>query len=80
MDAARDFLQSTFGDKHPYVWALHDPVAADGGRQPHVHVLWSARMLDGIARTPAQFFRRYNATILRVVAHKRRKPFGTSAR
>jgi hypothetical protein len=61
IDAASDFLASTFGQVHPYVWALHDPVAADGGAQPHVHVLWSARTLDGIPRTPAQFFRRYNA-------------------
>jgi hypothetical protein len=59
--AARDFLTSTFGDTHPYVWAMHDPVAADGGHQPHVHVLWSARTLDGIERTPAQFFRQSSA-------------------
>jgi MobA/MobL family len=58
MDAARDFLSSAFGETHPYVWAMHDPVAADGGRQPHVHVLWSPRQLDGIVREPAQFFRR----------------------
>jgi hypothetical protein len=61
IDAASDFLTSTFGQAHPYIWALHDPVAADGGAQPHVHVLWSARTLDGTPRTPAQFFRRYNA-------------------
>ena len=60
MDAARDVLQTAFGDRHPYVWALHDPLAADGGRQPHVHVLWSSRTLDAYARTPEQFFRRYN--------------------
>ena len=58
--AARDFLHAAFGDTHPYVWAMHDPRAADGGRQPHVHVLWSARTLDGIERSPEQFFRRYN--------------------
>jgi hypothetical protein len=58
--AARDLLHAAFGDTHPYVWAMHDPRAADGGRQPHVHVIWSARTLDGIERSPAQFFRRYN--------------------
>jgi hypothetical protein len=61
MAAARDLLLASFGDRHPYVWALHDPIAADGGRQPHVHCLWSGRTLDGIERGPAQFFKRYNA-------------------
>jgi len=60
MDAARAFLQASFGDRHPYVWALHDPVAADGHRQPHAHILWSARTLDGLNRTEDQFFRRFN--------------------
>jgi hypothetical protein len=58
--AARGFLQSTFGDTHPYVWAMHEPVAADGERQAHVHVLWSARTLDGIERSPSHFFMRAN--------------------
>src|SRR5215470_11117170 len=60
MAAARDFLQASFGDIHPYVWAFHCPRAADGGEQPHVHVLWSARTLDAHERSPKQFFRRYN--------------------
>ena len=60
MDAARDVLHVAFGTTHPYVWALHDPRAADGGRQPHVHVLWSARTLDAHARSPEHFFKRYN--------------------
>jgi hypothetical protein len=60
MAGARAFLQAAFGDTHPYVWAMHDPRAADGGRQPHVHVLWSARTLDAHERSPEQFFTRYN--------------------
>lgn len=59
--AVREVLGAAFGERHPYLWAVHDPAAADGGRQPHVHVLWSARTLDAIARPEAQFFRRYNA-------------------
>ncbi len=62
MDGARDVLQSAFGTTHPYCWAFHDPLAADGQRQPHVHVLWSARTLDGIDRPEDQFFRRANRT------------------
>ena len=54
------FYTKPFGDTHPHVWAFHDPLAADGQRQPHVHVLWSSRTLDGIERSPEQFFRRYN--------------------
>jgi hypothetical protein len=42
------------------VWAFHCPRAADGGEQPHVHVIWSARTLDAHARSPEQFFTRYN--------------------
>ncbi len=60
VDAARDVLQAAFGDRHPYVWALHDPPAADGGSQPHVHVLWSARTLDAHDRTPDTYFKKYN--------------------
>ena len=60
LDAAHDVLQAAFGAKHPYVWALHDPPAADGGSQPHVHVLWSARTLDVHDRTPDTYFKKYN--------------------
>src|SRR5712691_10036151 len=62
MDLARDVLQMSFGEEHPYCFAFHDPPAADGGTQPHVHVLWSARTLDGLDRTEEQFFKRWNAT------------------
>src|SRR5262249_52194650 len=58
--AARAFLQAAFGRAHGYCWAFHNPDATDGGTQPHVHVLWSARTLDGIERSEEQFFRRYN--------------------
>ncbi len=58
--AARDVLQAAFGTKHPSIWAMHDPLAVDGGRQPHVHVLWSARVVDAYARSPETFFTRYN--------------------
>lgn len=63
--AARDFLHAAFGTTHPYVFAMHNPPAADRDpdaaeptRNPHVHVLWSARILDGRALPPAQFFKK----------------------
>jgi len=60
--AARDLLDLHFSTKHVYVWAMHEPPAAGGGTNPHVHCLWSARTLDGIDRSPEQFFKRYNPT------------------
>jgi MobA/MobL family protein len=57
--AAHAFLDAAFGDKHPYVYGIHDPLASDGGHQPHVHVLWSRRRLDGIERSEAQWFKNY---------------------
>ncbi|MFN3669577.1 MAG: relaxase/mobilization nuclease domain-containing protein [Brevundimonas sp.] len=46
-DAARAFASHTFGDRHPYVFALHDE-----GAHPHVHL--SIRMLgdDGSRLNP----------------------------
>jgi hypothetical protein len=61
--AARDFLSGAFGTTHPYVWAMHDPLAADGGRQPHVHIILSPRTLDGIDRSPEHFFRQSNTKL-----------------
>ena len=58
---AHDLLDASFGTTHPYTYAFHDPAASDGDRQPHIHVLWSARTLDGIDRQPTQFFTRWNA-------------------
>jgi hypothetical protein len=57
--ATHDLIASQFGEAHPYTWAMHEPVAADGRPNPHVHCLWSSRTLDGIERGPEQFFRRY---------------------
>jgi hypothetical protein len=61
MDLARDILDANFGTTHPYVSAFHDPPAADGGTQPHIHILWSARTLDGLSRPAAQFFKLWQA-------------------
>ena len=58
--AVRDFLHTQFADRHPYAWAMHESHASDGAMNPHVHVIFSSRTLDGIARGEAQFFRRYN--------------------
>jgi hypothetical protein len=43
---------------HPYTSAIHIKDASDGQPQPHVHLMWSERKLDGIEREPTQFFKR----------------------
>lgn len=56
-----DWIDKKIGDKHPYSYAIHYKIGKDGKLQPHAHLFWSERTLDGIERTPEQFFRRYNA-------------------
>ncbi|EHT4428669.1 MobA/MobL family protein [Klebsiella pneumoniae] len=57
----RDWTEQELGDKHAYQWAIHVPTAADGGEQPHVHLMFSERQRDGIERDPEQYFKRYNS-------------------
>ena len=57
----REFVRQEIGDRHAYQWAIHVPTAADGGEQPHVHLMYSERQRDGIERDPEQYFKRYNA-------------------
>ena len=57
-----DFIAQEIGGKHAYQWAIHTPNAAlEKGEQPHAHIMYSERMVDGIDRDPAQYFKRYNA-------------------
>ncbi len=55
------FAEQELGTSRPYEWAIHAPMARDGKEQPHVHLMFSDRQLDGIERGPEQFFKRYNA-------------------
>lgn len=43
-----------------YIAAIHVPVASDGLPQPHLHLMFSERLPDGIDREPNQFFMRFN--------------------
>jgi hypothetical protein len=61
-ELVEDFVRLELGDKHAYQWAIHTPNAAlEGGEQPHAHIMYSERRMDGIERDPEQLFRRYNA-------------------
>lgn len=61
-DLVHDFITQQIGHQHPCTWAIHNPKAAlEGGEQPHAHIMYSERTLDGIERSPEPFFKRYNA-------------------
>jgi hypothetical protein len=53
----REFVAEQIGERHAYAWAIHEP----RGHNPHVHLMFSERKLDGIERGPEQYFKRANA-------------------
>ena len=60
-ELVEDFIQKQIGERHPFTYAIHIPQAAiEKGEQPHAHIMYSERTLDGIARDPDQFFKRAN--------------------
>ena len=52
----REFVAEQIGDRHAYAWAIHEP----RGHNPHVHVMFSERLRDGIERNREQYFKRAN--------------------
>jgi len=55
---AQEFAEKLLEQHHPYRLAVHDKAAADGGRNTHMHLMFSDRKLDGIERGREQFFKR----------------------
>lgn len=55
----KKFIEQELKNK-VYSVAIHTPRALDGGEQPHLHLMFSERLLDGIERDPSLFFKRYN--------------------
>lgn len=55
-----DFLATELGERHPFTAVIHCPIALDGKPNPHAHVMFSERRLDGIERPPETFFMRGN--------------------
>ncbi|MFT3849909.1 MAG: MobA/MobL family protein [Propionivibrio sp.] len=53
--ATRELVEWICGSKHPFILGAHEKT-----RNPHVHLEWSGRQIDGIERSPDQFFKRYN--------------------
>lgn len=60
VDLVREWVSQELGNNHAYTWAIHNKTALDGGEQPHVHLMFSERINDGIERDPDQYFKRYN--------------------
>ena len=52
----REFVADRVGQGHAYHWAIHEPK----GHNPHAHVMFSERLLDGLERGPEQYFKRAN--------------------
>ncbi len=62
LELVQDFIAQELGKKHAYQFAIHTPKAAlEKGEQPHAHIMYSERIIDGIERDPEQYFKRYNA-------------------
>ena len=62
LDLVRAFVQQELGERHTYSFAIHTPKAAlEGGEQPHAHIMFSDRHLDGIERPMEQHFKRFNS-------------------
>lgn len=62
-ELVREFAESQLKG-HPYTYAIHTPPAAlDGGEQPHAHIMFCERKLDGIERNKEQFFKRANSAV-----------------
>lgn len=54
-----DFIKSELQEQ-PFTVAIHNKRALDGGEQPHAHIMFSERQLDGIERSQELFFKRAN--------------------
>ena len=46
---------------HAYTFGIHVKKGSDGLLQPHVHLMWSDRIMDGIERDPEMMFKRVAA-------------------
>ncbi len=58
-ELVNDFIKSELTNQ-PFTVAIHNKRALDGGEQPHAHIMFSERQLDGIERSEEQFFKRAN--------------------
>ncbi|WP_374499705.1 MobA/MobL family protein [Pseudoxanthomonas sp.] len=61
IELAERLVRELVGTK-PYQFAIHAPDGRIGGiSNPHIHLMYSDRVPDGINRTPEQMFSRFNS-------------------
>lgn len=62
LEEAKQFVEGwiaqEIGTRHPYLYAIHNKLADDGLPNVHCHLMFSDRIIDGVDRSPEQFFRR----------------------
>ena len=56
----KTFIDQELGKRHPYTFVVHNPLALDGKENPHLHLIFSERTIDGIERSKELFFKRKN--------------------
>lgn len=62
LEFVREFVKQEIGNKHAYQFGIHNKSSSiDNTEQPHVHIMFSERIIDNIDRDPDQYFKRYNA-------------------
>jgi len=63
IELAREIAAAAVGDRHAYALAVHNPAALDGGEQPHMHLMFSERVIDERTRQlgPREYFRQSGA-------------------
>ncbi|MBS0427191.1 MAG: MobA/MobL family protein [Proteobacteria bacterium] len=61
LELAMSLIDGLVGNQ-PFQYAVHAPASSlEGCVNTHLHLMYSSRRPDGIARSPEQTFRRYNA-------------------
>lgn len=59
-ELVQDWIKQELADKHAYTFAIHNTKAADGLEHPHLHLMFSDRINDGIERSQEKYFSRFN--------------------
>ena len=59
MKLVKEFSSHLFGKEYVYNYSIHQPQDYGGDPQPHVHIMFCERKLDGIPRPKEQFFKQH---------------------
>jgi hypothetical protein len=59
IELVKEYVREHIGEKHPYTFAIHekDATLAPDQRQPHAHIMFTERKIDGIERDKEHFFK-----------------------